>query len=467
LFESGVVTRASSSTLRANSSLPGLAVTGEFVAGGTALSLQGSRRVSSTGKFVARSAARHAWSAGAVVTHVSVSDQQVPNPDGVFQFENSAALVEAFAGLPTATWSGARGDSRVSYRGIGFAPFFQRVVASSTHVHIEAGARADYQSGVGWSVTPRIWSAFEWNGMVVQAGAGVFSRQVPDAVFVKALWNDAAQLREYVASGVGFTNGPGVVEQRRMIRTTLAPGLTAARQLMHRVAVERQVVGITPSLEYTWTIDAHRLGAERKVIGDEWMDVIASNRSAERHRVRGRIAYEWRGQSLTGIYEWLHAADNGDGPFTYAQQPDNFRAEWARTAGLPPHAVGVVAGLRLPLGIHANVTDRWQSGVPYNVTSMSDLDGDGLFADRDGRPRNSGRSPFQHLVSVQTSVRFQLPPALRRVKAPERITFGAHVENLLNGRNYTAIGSVLGSTLFGRPVSATAGRSVRFSLTIN
>lgn len=467
LFEGGLVTRLSSSTLRANSAVPGLAVTGEFVAGGAMLSLDDSRRLTSTARFVVRNASRHAWSAGVFGSHVSVSDQQVPNPHGVLQFASEEALAEALAGAPTATWSGIRGDGRVLYRGIGFAPFFQRVVVSSHRMHIETGMRADYRSGTGWRLSPRIWSAVEWNGLVVQAGSGVFARHVGDAVFVKALWNDGAHLQEYVASAVGFANGPDLVEQRRMIRTTLAPGLTSARQLMHRVAIERRIAGVTPSLEYTWTSDAHRLGAERTAADGEWLDVIASNRSAVRHRLRGRIAYEWRRQSLTGIYEWLHAVDNGDGPFAYAERSSDLRAEWARTAGLPPHAIGIVAGLRLPLGIHTTVSDRWQSGVPYNVTSRSDLDGDGLFADRDGRQRNSGRSPFQHVVSLQLSVRVQLPPTLRRLNAPEGATWGMQIENLLNSRNYTALGSVLGSSLFGRPISATTSRSVRFSLTIN
>jgi hypothetical protein len=41
------------------------------------------------------------------------------------------------------------------------------------------------------------------------------------------------------------------------------------------------------------------------------------------------------------------------------------------------------------------------------------------------------------------------------------------VENLLNDRNYLALGSVAGSPLFGAPLVALPGRSVRLSVSFD
>ena len=42
-----------------------------------------------------------------------------------------------------------------------------------------------------------------------------------------------------------------------------------------------------------------------------------------------------------------------------------------------------------------------------------------------------------------------------------------HVENLLNDRNYAAVGSVAGSPLFGVPLVALPGRSLRLSVSFD
>jgi outer membrane receptor protein involved in Fe transport len=56
---------------------------------------------------------------------------------------------------------------------------------------------------------------------------------------------------------------------------------------------------------------------------------------------------------------------------------------------------------------------------------------------------------------------------LRRLKAPQDFTLNIQIDNVLNSRAYTALGSVTGSSLFGQPIDALSGRSVRFSLSFN
>jgi hypothetical protein len=467
LVESGLVARVSSSTYRANSATRGINVSGEIVNGGAAFSFEDSHRITSTARFVVRQPSKHGWSAGVIGNTVNLVDNQVPNPQGVLQLESWTGLQEALAGAATGTWVGAHGNGTAAYRGVTLAPFVQRVLTTTNHLQVEGGLRADYQSGLGVDVSPRIWSAAEWKGFVIQAGSGIFMHEIPATVFVKALQNDGHHLEQYVATAVTLAGATGNSAQQQAVRTMLTTNIAPARELMNRVAIERRLAGVAPSLEYTWTRDMHRLGADRTAAGDSWLDVIASNRSAVRHTVRARVVYHRGRQSFTGIYEWLRAFDDGDGPFAYSEHADNLAAEWARTAGLPPHAIGVVSNLLLPLNIHLTVSDRWQSGAPYNVTAPSDIDGNGLFVDRLGWPRNSGRSSDQHLMSMVGSIRGRIPTMLRRLKAPQDLTLNIQIDNVLNSRAYTALGSVTGSSLFGQPIGALSGRSLRFSLSFN
>jgi hypothetical protein len=467
LVESGLVARASSSSYRANSATRGINVMGEILSGGAPFNLEDSHRVTSTARFVVRQPSQRGWSTGVISSTVSLVDNQVPNPHGMLQLESWAGLQEALAGAPTATWVGARGNGRAAYRGITIAPFVQRALTTTKHLHVEAGVRADFQSGYGFVLSPRVWSASAWKGFVMQAGSGFFVHEIPATVFLKVLQNDGDHLEQFVATAVTLATDTSNSERQQAVRTTVATDLGRTRQLMNRVAIERRIADITPSLEYTWSRDTHRLGAERTAAGNGWLDVIASNRSAVRHTVRGRVVYRHGRQSFAGIYEWLRAFDDGDGPFAYSERPNNLAAEWARTTGLPPHAVGVVSNLTLPLNIHVTVSDRWQSGAPYNVTAANDVDGNGLFVDRLGAPRNSARSPDQHLMSMVGSIRGRVPTMLRRLKAPQELTLNIHIENVLNSSSYTAMGSVMGSSLFGRPIGAMAGRSMRLTVTLN
>ena len=90
-----------------------------------------------------------------------------------------------------------------------------------------------------------------------------------------------------------------------------------------------------------------------------------------------------------------------------------------------------------------------------------DDDRNGLFTERDGRPRNSGRLPEQQVVSLHASRRFAVSGLPGRPRVRMFLTTGVQVENLLNTRNVTALGAVAGSSIFGRPLAALGGRSVR------
>jgi hypothetical protein len=317
------------------------------------------------------------------------------------------------------------------------------------------------------NLSPRLWAATEWHGLSVQAGGGLFSTFVPSSVFVNAISNDGHHLQQYLATGTSLPHADAGLTSRNVISTLLASDLRAGRQTMERVSLARRAGPFTPSIEYTLTRDIHRLGADRLETADGWIDVVESNRSATRHRVKASLQYLRNGQSVTAHYEWLHAYDDGDGPFSYPERQGRFASEWARSAGLAPHSVTLASTLSLPRRVIAAVTDTWQSTAPYDITAGVDTDLNGLFNERNGRPRNSGDSPAQHVLSMHASRRFEFPYVRGWFGSRFRMNVGVHLDNLTGAHNYTSIGSVAGSATFGTPLSATPGRSVRVSLNID
>jgi hypothetical protein len=453
--------------MTANSTARGLSVAGSFVAGGASIATQSADRLMWTAKQVMRSSSSRPWAAGVEVNGSRHTYLQVPNPLGLIEFESQDSFAHALAGQATAIFHVARGNGLIEYDGVTLAPFVQKTVIRRSRVQIDGGVRADYQSRIGMTVSPRLWAATEWRGLNIQGGGGLFTTFVPSGVFVNAISNDGQHLHQYVAIGTSLSPADADLSGRDIIPTTLAPDLRAGRQFMERVSVSRRAGHFTPSIEYTVTRDTHRLGADRLDTGEGWIDVVESNRSATRHRLKASLQYLHKAQSVTAHYEWLHAYDNGDGPSSFPEHQGGFASEWARSAGLAPHSVTLASIFTLPHRVIAAVTDTWQSSAPYDITAGVDADLNGIFNERSGRPRNSGNSPSQNVLSLHASRRIEFPSVRGWFRNRVRMNVGVHLDNLTGAHNYTSLGSVAGSPTFGTPLGATPGRSARVSLSLD
>jgi hypothetical protein len=466
-YDGGGLLTASHYGSRANATTPGVSIVGAVQMGGAAIARADTDRLSWMTKHVVRSAAARPWSAGVVIARSAHASTERPNPWGHLQFESADAYAAARDGAPLGLLFGARGDTRVRHAATTVSPFAQTVLWRSADVEVNAGLRADYQSGFGVIVSPRVAVGARIAGFRVAAGSGLFARQVPDAIVIRSMALDGRQTQRFIASGVslaGLSSVSGIPQP--VVRMRLDAGMRQPVQVMQRLSVERAFGRVVPALEYTWSRQQHGLGAERRADDAGWVDVIASNRSAVRHRLHAQVRYGWRRHHLFAHYEWVRARDNGDGPLAFPQEPGNLDAEWARTAGVAAHQATVMASFALG-GLSVNVTDTWSSSTPYNVTTGRDPSGSRLYVDRGGRPRNSGDLPGMHDLSLYAFRRFALPDVVVPGAIRLHLNAGVQARNLLDNRNYIHIGSVAASPAFGRPLAAWPGRSVRLFLTID
>ncbi len=132
------------------------------------------------------------------------------------------------------------------------------------------------------------------------------------------------------------------------------------------------------------------------------------------------------------------------------------------------------------LVLRASVERRlggWTPGIECTWTRMAQLDPLrrdergrrgrlGLFNSRGGRPCNGGGGPGYHSTSLFGSRRVPLPGTGRSGRRTYA-NLSLHAENLLNERNVAVVGSVAGSPLFGLPLVALPGRSVRLSVSFD
>jgi hypothetical protein len=203
------------------------------------------------------------------------------------------------------------------------------------------------------------------------------------------------------------------------------------------------------------------LGSRRLAGDGGWLDFLESDRNAERQQVHTQVRYKIKMQQFLAYYDWVRAFNDTDGAFSFPANQNDIRAEWARSAGIAPHSLTFAAMLQLPGKISANITESWRGSAPYNITTGSDPTGDGLYTDRGGLPRNSGNGPGYNSLSLYASRRIVLPTLPTRPRKRLAVRVGLQGANLLGIRNYTGVGSVLGSPTFGMPLYALPGRSVR------
>jgi hypothetical protein len=115
--------------------------------------------------------------------------------------------------------------------------------------------------------------------------------------------------------------------------------------------------------------------------------------------------------------------------------------------------------------LSVNVSDAWNGGAPYNITTALDAAGNGLYVDRGGRARNSGDGPGYNLLSLYAYRRVSLPNAV--VRGHLHLNLGLQADNILDNRNYISVGSIAGSPSFGRPMAAFPGRSLRVYVNVD
>jgi hypothetical protein len=467
LYEGGVIIGYLDSQSHATARDVGITVGGDVVMGGASIS--DSRRSTTrwTAKHVVRSRSLRAWTAGIVMAGMDEANRQTPNSAGTFYFSDVDAYRQALAGGRTGTWYVTRGGKLDRFRNLTAAPFVQTALIHARRFSLSAGVRADYQSGFGMLVSPRLSLATQSHGLDVRAGAGMFVHSLPSSIFISAMENDADYRQQFIATDVSLADpAEALLRRASSLQSRIATDLTRPRTLLWRISVERPVGSLIPALEYSFADDRHLLGSDRRPAEAGWVDVFESNRRATRQRLHAQVRHAWTRQQIVVDYEFTRSRDNTDGPFSFAEQPGNLTAEWARSAGVSPHTVTVMSTVALPAAISLNVVDIWRSSAPFNVTAAFDTTANGLVLDRGGRARNGADGPHFHSLSLYAHGRIAWPDIF---KAPRGtgIHVGVQADNLLNNRNYLAIGSIAGSATFGKPLAASPGRSLRVLLSLN
>jgi len=160
---------------------------------------------------------------------------------------------------------------------------------------------------------------------------------------------------------------------------------------------------------------------------------------------------------------------------------DSSRADWAHT-----YSFFLTGNLNLPYSFTLSTEFDAQQGIPYNITTGTDNNGDGIFNDRPSYASSSGAGAYgtrfglltANTVNGDVSRNLGTMPSLVHLDAnlsrtinlktkdkaqPRTLTFNARTSNLLNHTNITAVQTVLSPNL-GQPLSGEAARRLELGV---
>ena len=453
----------------ANSGQMGVSVSGDFIGGGAGNNHQNMQWSRWTLKDILQHDQKgRFWSIGATIARRADEENTIPNSYGQVYFDNAADYISsANTGAGTGTGVISLGQGKAQYDSYTAAPFIEADLLRKPKIVVRGGLRADYQTAEGVHFSPRLSAVTGLRGFVLKAGSGMFVQPWANSIFVNMLEEDGNHLQQYLIENVSLSSNlatlAGVPESEIVSKAT--PDLIATRNWITKASIEHAYGSFLPGVEYTWTDGTHLLGSQR--LGNSttgWTDWLESNRAQRKHQIRALAQYRIRGQSFTARYEWVHARDDTDGPFSFPAQQSNIGGEWGPSSGMANHNLTFIAGSRVRKILTLSLVDSWHSPLPENITSGLDPEGDGLYTDRAGLSRNSGSGTYYNSMELFAHSRIALPKLLSQPKQKTYLDLYVQVLNLLDNRNYENLGTVLGSPLFGQPLSAEPGRSFQFSI---
>jgi hypothetical protein len=430
----------------------------------------------------------HAWRTGVLVDTARRAANRRSNYLGTYIFPS---LADFESGNP-AFFTRRVGDARISYTDHQSAAYAQDDYRVSRSVLLSYGVRLEKQNLLPGApaVLPRagvIWAPRRHGATSVRAGWGLVQDWFPDAVYEQTRLVDGQRQYDLRIADPSFpvSAETGTRGQRETLR--LADGLTLSHGQALSVGLEHQVSssvrlfvssglrhgnGLLRGHNLNPLVDGHRSDATAGNVIETRGDAGLHSRTLS---VQSLYASSSRRVDASASYVLNRSTSNTAGAFWIPASGDDLTHEWGPIAASQAFMATITGRRR---GLSATLSSYWRTGTPYTVI-LATATQDGYFVARPpGVDRNASRTPPQAAIGARLSYGIALgsrtvsPPAgsqgsngtpavsARSDSRRFRMEFQASAQNLTNRPNYVAVGNVVGSPLFGRPVSAAPPRTI-------
>ena len=453
---------------------------------------------------------RHAVRFGTLIEGGWYTSDNRTNYLGTFVFPSSA---DFDAGRP-ASFSQRIGDPRVEYSQWQAGFFVQDDWRARSNLTISAGVRQELQTHMDdrLNLAPRVgvtWSPFKNGKTTLRGGGGVFYDWLESETYEQVLRVDGVRQRDLVVTNPGYPDAflGATGEILPGSKYTFADGLVMPKRIMANVGLSHQFKPtLTANVSYSRShgydrfrgrnVNAPIDGARPDpTIGN--VTQVESTASMRGQTLSAGLNFNIpaRRMFLFANYAWMKQESDADGPFGLPANSYDPAAEWGPVAGIPRHNFTGMFTTSLTRTVRLSLGGSWRAGVPYNITTGHDDNGDTVFNDRPaGVGRNTARTEMAWDVNGRLSYAFGFGKragadggagAGGPVIIAHRVTVGgagggdiagafgggaedkrvrfelfASASNLFNAVNRTGYSGVMTSPFFGQATAAMPARRI-------
>lgn len=377
----------------------------------------------------------HLWKFGVRFRHVQILDSSPANFAGTFTFttldQYRNTILHVPGSIPTQfTLAGGNPVAGVSRTDVGL--YLLDDWRLRPDLTLSFGLRYETQTNISdhGNLAPRLGIAYSPTGngktkvkTVYRAGFGIFYDRFSESLTLQTIRFNGTNQQQYIVTNPlilsqpvftpdgKVTNVPTTAQlaafaQRPAIRTT-SPGLQAPRTAQTAFSVERQLpYNTTLSLTYVFSHSDRLLRSLNVNAPVNGVRPDPSQGNIYQYDSSGRlnqhqILLNFRSNiskriSLFGNYAFGRAKSDTDGPGTFPADQYDLDGEYGDATSDIRHRFVIGGNLRAPLGLSLSPFISFRTGVPFNVTTGFDNNGDTLFTDR---PAFAGASELGAVVT--------------------------------------------------------------------
>jgi hypothetical protein len=363
----------------------------------------------------------HLFKFGARVRRVHILDVSPGNFAGTFTFtslDQYRNTILRVAGAGPTQFAIAGGDSSAEVRRTDLGAFVQDDWRLRPNLTVSLGIRYEAQTNIHHhgDIAPRLGFAYSPkvgpNGKpktVFRGGFGVFYDRFSESLTLQTLRFNGVNQQQFVVSDPTILNqavftADGHVSNVPTIQTlaafaqtqttrVISPSLRAPRTAQLAASVERQLPwNTTVSLTYIYShtdrmlrsrnINAPVNGVRPMPTAGNILQYESTGRFNQNQMLVNFRSNVSKRISLFGNYALGRARGDTDGAGTFPANQYDLRDEYSDSTADIRHRIVVGGNMKAPLGLSLSPFATYRSGVPFNITTGLDNNGDTLFTDR-------------------------------------------------------------------------------------
>jgi hypothetical protein len=423
----------------------------------------------------------HTVRAGAAFLPKSFDVTDTTDFGGIFIFPS----LSAFNAQAPILFQVIKGNPHLSFSKHEAYGFIQDTVNFQSHFTLMLGLRYDWQEHLTSTThfAPRIALGYAPGGgkTVFRAGAGIFYDRLSDQAVEQVSLLHGTQEQEFIVRHPSFP-----VASLTSVKPSiwqLDPNAQSPYLFQASASVERPLFqSLRGTLEYRYLRGVHLFRArdinsplagarpdpnvflDRRV---ESTGLLRSNALIASLQASVKKAVKFKAQ-----YTLSRSDDNTDGPLVLPADSRNLGPEWGRSSFDMRHRFVLAGTSDLPGAFRIGLMLVANSGTPFNITTGSDDNGDGVANDRPpGVTRNTGDGPgfVQTDLRVSKLFNFYKGPLNEDgdVSGFRKMEVSFDAFNLFNHTNLTNIIGQVSSPRFGEATNALPARTIQMSLRFN